>query len=185
MAKRGDIITDNSTGDTVEFLETALETGGSYTKIRFTIKPGGFRPVEHLHPSFDESFKVIKGILTVKLDGTMSKVTEGDEVTLPKGVPHTHYNDEKSELIMEQTFSPSLDVEIFLENLFGLSCDGRVKNGEPELLQVLVWLKKLKAKTYLARIPAGLQDTLSAILSPLAGVLGYKASYKKYSGTEF
>ncbi len=185
MAKRGDIITDKSTGDIVEFLETARETGGSYTRIRFTIRPGGFRPVEHLHPSFDESFKVISGNLTVKLDGKISKILEGDEVSLPKGIPHSHYNDEKSDLIMEQTFSPALDVEIFLENLFGLSCDGRVKNGEPELLQVLVWLKKLKAKTYLAKLPTGLQDKLSAVLSPLAGVLGYRASYRKYSGIEF
>ncbi|MBX7041879.1 MAG: cupin domain-containing protein [Ignavibacteria bacterium] len=185
MVKRGDIIKDNTTGDIVEFLETARETGGSYTRIRFTVRPGGFRPVEHLHPSFDESFKVIRGILTVKLDGIMSKVNEGDEVTLPKGIPHTHYNDEQADLVMEQTFAPALDVELFLENLFGLSCDGRVKNGEPELLQVLVWLKKLKAKTYLAKLPVGLQDTLSAVLSPLAGVLGYRASYRKYSGVEF
>lgn len=185
MAKVNQKIIDKATGDIVEFMETSEQTNGKYTKIRFTVMPGGFKPVEHVHPFFDESFKVIKGRLTYKLDGKLRTLNEGEEITLPKGIPHTHYNDEAEELILEQTFSPSLDVELFLENLFGLSCDGRVKNGQPELLQIMVWLRKLKAKTYLAKLPVGIQDALSIVLSPVAKVMGYKASYSKYSDSEF
>lgn len=184
MAKAGDIIKDKSTGDVIEFLETSENTRGEFTKVKFTVMPGGFKPVEHIHPFFDETFKILKGILTYKLEGEVKRLGEGNEVTLPKSIAHTHYNDESTMLVMEQTFSPSLDVEIFLENLFGLSRDERIKNGEPELLQVLVWLKKLKAKTYLAKIPITLQNFLSGLLSPLAYLLGYRASYRKYNDIE-
>lgn len=185
MAVRGDIIRNNVSGDTIEFLETSSMTGGRFTRIRFTVKPGGFRPVEHIHPEFDEHFRVLSGKLAYTLGGDAGTVESGGEITLPREIPHTHFNNCNEDLIMEQTFSPSLDVEIFLENLFGLSCDGRVKNGEPELLQVLVWLRKLDAKTYLAKLPVRLQDALAVLLFPLASLLGYKASYRKYSEIEF
>lgn len=185
MVKKGDIITNKITGDVVEFLETSAETGGKYTKIKFTVKPGGFNPVEHVHPQFDESFKVLSGKLSYTLDGDSFHISAGGKITLPKGIPHTHFNGETEDLVMEQTFTPSLDVEVFLENLLGLTADGRLHKGAPEFLQVMVWLRKLKAKTYLAKIPLGIQNFLSFLLAPVGSILGYRASYEKYntSGT--
>lgn len=182
MAKKGDIITNKITGDVVEFLETSNETGGKYTKIKFTVKPGGFKPVEHIHPQVDETFNILSGRLTYRLNGEESSVNAGSKITLPKGIAHTHFNNEPEDLVMEQTFTPSLDVEVFLENLFGLTADGRFKNGSPEFLQIMMWLRRLKAKTYLAKIPIGAQNFLSIVLSPLAVMLGYRASYEKYNG---
>ena len=183
MAKKGDILVNNITGDIVEFLETSRDTGGKYTRIKFTVKPGGFKPVEHIHPLVDESFKVIRGRLSYKLNGDDNFILSGNSITLPKGIPHTHFNNEKEDLVMEQTFTPSLDVEVFLENLFGLTADGRFKNGSPEFLQIMVWIRKLQAKTYLAKIPLSIQNFLSLLTYIPARLLGYRASYAKYSGT--
>jgi quercetin dioxygenase-like cupin family protein len=184
MAKQGDIINNKLTGDIVEFLETSAETGGRYTRIKFTVKPGGFKPVEHIHPQVNETFKVLSGKLSYILNGEKYTLEAGREITLPKGIRHTHFNNEKGDLVMEQTFAPSLDVEVFLENLFGLTGDGRFKNGSPEFLQIMMWLRKLEAKTYLAAIPVSAQKALSFALAPLGRMLGYKASYAKYSGIE-
>jgi quercetin dioxygenase-like cupin family protein len=182
MAKKGDIIKNKITGDIVEFITTSAETSGKFTKILFTVKPGGFKPVEHIHPQVDETFKVLSGRLTYMLNGEEYSIGEGQQITLPKGIRHTHFNNEAEDLVMEQTFSPSLDVEVFLENLFGLTGDGRLKNGAPEFLQVMVWLRRLEAKTYLAKIPIGAQNFLSIVLAPVGSMLGYKASYSKYNG---
>lgn len=180
MVKKGDIIINKLSGDIVEFLETSEDTGGKYTRIKFTVKPGGFNPVEHVHPQFDESFRVLSGKLSYKLSGDDYYIPAGRKITLPKGIPHTHYNNEQVDLVMEQTFTPSLDVEMFLENLFGLTADGKLHNGSPEFLQLMVWLRKLKAKTYLAKIPLGAQNFLSFILAPVGLLFGYRASYDKY-----
>ena len=182
MAKKGDIIINNITGDIVEFLETSEDTGGKYTRIKFTIKPGGFKPVKHVHPLFDETFKILSGKLSYNLDGEEFQIHAGQKITLPKGISHSHFNNEQVDLVMEQTFSPSLDVEIFLDNLFGLTSDGRLKNGSPEFLQIMVWIRKLKAKTYLAGIPVMVQNLISILCFLPARVLGYKASYEKYNG---
>jgi quercetin dioxygenase-like cupin family protein len=184
MAKKGDVMINKLTGDIVEFLNTSADTGGRFTKIKFTIKPGGFKAVEHLHPQFDETFNILSGKLTYILAGEKHIIEAGSRITLPKGIRHSHFNNEKEDLVMEQTFSPSLDVEVFLENLFGLTADGRFKNGSPEFLQLVMWQKKLNAKTYLAAIPVRAQKILSYILAPLGSILGYKASYAKYSGIE-
>lgn len=184
MAKQGDIITNNITGDMVEFLETSAETGGRYTRIKFTVRPGGFKPVEHIHPQIDETFRVLSGKLSYKLNGEEHIIGTGGAITLPKGIKHTHFNNEQEDLVMEQTFTPSLDVEVFLENLFGLTCDGRFKNGSPEFLQIMMWLRKLEAKTYLAAIPVSAQKFLSFALAPVGSMLGYRASYTKYNGIE-
>ncbi len=36
---------------------------------------------------------------------------------MPKGHPHTHYNDEKEDLEMIQTISPALDAEPLIESI--------------------------------------------------------------------
>ncbi len=184
MVNKGDIIVNKITGDIVEFLATSAETAGKFTRIKFTIKPGGFKAVEHLHPQFDESFKILSGKLTYILNGEKNSIKAGQQITLPKGIKHVHFNDEREDLVMEQTFSPSLDVEVFLQNLFGLTAEGRFKNGSPQFLQLIMWQRKLEAKTYITKIPVGAQKLLSYALAPVGSMLGYKASYTKYSGIE-
>lgn len=181
MAHKGTTLTDPATGDSVEFVELPSENGGERLTFRFTVKPNGFKPVEHIHLFQDETFQVLSGTLTYRLNGKEAKASASETVLLPKGQAHTHFNAEQSDLVMLQSVTPALDSEIFLENLFGLSNDGKVKNGQPELLQILVWLRSLQTKTYLAAIPIGLQNALAIMLAPLARLLGYRASYEKYS----
>lgn len=183
MATKGQIWTDPLTGDVVEMMETAKDTDGEYIRFHFTIKPGGFKPAEHLHALQDEEFIVLGGELTYLINGEKKRARIGEKVTLPKGEKHTHYNESPDkDLIMIQTLSPALDSEELIEGIMGLSRDGKIKNGSPEFLQVMVWLRHFKARTYLAKVPVRTQDVLAKVLSPVGRVLGYKAVYKEYSG---
>ena len=184
MAHKGQIWTDAVTGDLVEVLESAQDSNGKHMRFKFLLKPGGFKPVEHLHQKQDETFEVLRGRLTYVLDGQKRVANAGETVVLPKNHPHTHYNDEKEDLEMIQTIAPALDAEPLIEGILGLSRDGKLKKGEPKFLQVMVWLRHFKARTYLAKVPIGAQNFLALLLAPIGRMLGYKAAYKEYSGFE-
>jgi quercetin dioxygenase-like cupin family protein len=183
MATKGQTWTDAGTGDKAEMLESANDTGGKYIRFLFTTKPGGVKPAMHLHLFQDEEFEVKSGVLTYVLNNEKKTAKAGEKVLLPKGIGHTHYNDSLTEtLVMIQTISPALDGEPLIESLLGLSQDGKMKNGEPDFLQVMVWLRHFKARTYLAKVPVGVQNILAFVLAPVGRLFGYKAVYKQYSG---
>lgn len=182
MPQKGQVIKNPRTSEFIEFMETAADTGGAYTRIRIKVTAAGFKPVLHMHTTTDESFEVISGKLTYVLDGEKKEIGPGEKVTLPKGKVHTHYNDDPGNLLMYQTFTPSLDVDLFLENIFGLDAEGKVPRGQPAFLQLMVWGKKFQCKAYVASVPLGIQKVLTFILAPVGRLLGYKAIYKRFSG---
>jgi mannose-6-phosphate isomerase-like protein (cupin superfamily) len=182
MPQKGQIIKNPRTGEFIEFMETAAETGGVHTRIRIKVFAGGFKPVLHMHTFTDEAFEIISGRLTYVLDGEKNDIGPGEKITLPRGKTHTHYNDEVGPLLMYQTFTPSLDVDLFLENIFGLDAEGKVSRGRPAFLQLMVWGKKFQCKAYIASVPLAIQKVLSFLLAPVGRLLGYKAVYKRFSG---
>lgn len=185
MAQKGQIWSDPVTGDIVEVLETGKDNNGERLCYRFTLKPGGLKPVLHIHEKQDEVFEVLSGKLTYNLNGQVRVAEAGQTITLPKGSPHTHYNGEANEdLVMIQSICPALDAEWLIDSLLGLTKDKKIVNGQPKFLQVMVWLRYYKAKTYLAQVPVAVQNALAFLLAPVARMLGYKAAYKKYSGVD-
>ena len=182
MPRKGQVIANPATGEYVEFIETAAETNGAYTRIKVKVIAGGFKPVMHLHSNTDETFEVISGELTCIRENVATVTRVGESITLAKGISHTHYNDGKEDLVMYQQFTPSLDIDVFLENLFGLNAEGKVPNGQPAFLQLMVWGKSYQCKAYVGSVPVSLQKILTFILAPVGRLLGYKAAYKRFSG---
>ncbi|HLG40037.1 MAG TPA: cupin domain-containing protein, partial [Chitinophagaceae bacterium] len=106
MPQKGQIIHNPRTGEYVEFMETAAETNGSYSRIKIKVIPGGFKPVLHFHTTTDETFEVIGGQLTCVQNRETKTINAGEKITLPKNMIHTHYNGGKEDLVMYQTFTP-------------------------------------------------------------------------------
>lgn len=177
MAHKGQVLVNRSTGETVEFLETGRDNNGQRLRFKYCMKPGGLKPVQHFHALQDETFEVISGKLAYVLDGVEKLASPGETVLLPKGVRHTHFNGHDAETVVIQSHIPALDSEAIVETLYYLDSQGKMNNGEPPLLQVMVWLKELSAKTYLASIPRGVQDALSFVLGPVGKMAGYKTTY--------
>ena len=182
MPYKGQIIKNPRNGEFIEFMETASETGGAFSRIKIKVVAGGFKPVLHLHTTTDETFEIISGRLSYILSGEKNEIGPGEKITLPMGKTHTHYNNGAGPLLMYQTFTPSLDIDLFLENIFGLDAEGKVPKGKPAFFQLMVWSKKFQCKAYIASVPLGIQKVLSDILAPVGRLLGYKAVYKRFSG---
>lgn len=184
MPIKGQILTNPNTGDIFEFLETAQDTNGERVSVKMTLKSIGELVPNHFHALQDEHFEVVSGRLTILLDGKEQILSKGEKITLHKNTPHNHYNQESEPVVFVQTVTPALDFEYLLENLVGLTVDGKMPNGKAGLIQELVTLKYLDGKTFLADIPLGLQKVLMNIIGPIGRLFGYRAVYKKHSGIE-
>ena len=184
MPTKGQTIINPTNGDSYEFLETAKDTNGERVIMKATIKGKGQLVPKHFHVFQDETFEVISGQLTLFLDGQTKTLLAGEKFTLPKNIPHNHYNNEDTAVSYIHTVTPALDFDFLIENLIGLASDGKSKNGKYGLIQELVSLKYLDSKSYLADIPITVQNILMNIIAPIGRLFGYRAIYQKYSGIE-
>lgn len=184
MPAKGQILTNPVTGDVYEFFETAKDTNGERVTMKMTLKSKGELVPNHLHSLQDEHFEVVSGKLTIVLEGKKQILTPGDRITLPKNKPHNHYNNDTETVVLIQSVSPALDFDYLLENIIGLTIDGKMPNGKAGSVQELVSLKYLDSKSFLANIPVGVQKILMNIVGPIGRLFGYRAVYKKYSDIE-
>ncbi|MFN9998335.1 MAG: cupin domain-containing protein [bacterium] len=184
MPTTGQIMVNPDTGDVYEFLATAKDTEGQRVSIKMTLKSKGEQVPNHFHALQDEHFEILSGKLTVLLDGKQREIGVGAKTTLPKNKPHNHYNTGDEPAVFIQSVSPALDFDYLLENIIGLTIDGKMPNGKAGLVQELVNMKYLDSKSCLASIPVGVQTFLMHLVAPIARRFGYRAIYKKYSGIE-
>jgi quercetin dioxygenase-like cupin family protein len=184
MPSKGQILINTESGDQYEFIETAQDTKGSRVTVKATVKSKGKLVPNHFHVSQDETFEILSGCLTLWLEGEEKTIKPGEQFTLPKGIPHNHYNNSDEEVVYLHRVEPAMDFDYFLENLVGLASDGKSKGGSFGLVQELVTLRYLEGKTYLADMPLGIQKLLMQIVGPIGRLLGYRAVYKKYTGQE-
>lgn len=184
MPTKGQIITNPLTNDSYEYVETAKDTHGERVTMKATIQSKGEVVPKHIHVYQEETFEVLSGKLTIWFDGKEKTLATGEKVTLPKSKPHNHYNNEDVAVSYIHTVMPALDFDYFIENLIGLTADGKSKNGKFSLVQNLVSFKYLDSKFYLADKPIGVQKMLMNIIGPIGHLCGYRAIYKKYSGIE-
>lgn len=184
MAIKGQILKNHLTGDVYEFLETSQDTQGERMKLKLTLKSKGVLVPNHFHTLQEERLEVISGKLTIWLAGKTQILSAGEQITLPKNIPHNHYNAHDESLVFIQTVTPALDFEYLMQNLMGLTADGKMPNGKAGIIQELVTLKYLDSKSFLAGIPVPIQKLLMNMIAPIARLFGYRAIYKKYAGIE-
>lgn len=184
MPTKGQKLENKLTGDAIEFIETSADTNGERVTLKVTLKSKGPSIDDHIHILQEESFKILSGRMTYFLDGEQHYIITGEEVVLPKNKAHNHYNADNEPVQYIQTISPGIDIDLFIENLFGMINDDKVKGGKLPFLQSMVTGKYLESPSRLASIPVGLQNLLINTLGPMARLFGYRAIYKKYTGVE-
>ena len=185
MARTGEQLYDPVQGDSIEFRETARDTGGALLSGVWTAV--GDTPM-HVHPLQEEHFEVLSGTVGIQIEDEQRSLGEGEQATVPPGTPHRWYSEddqeEKARFLFE--LRPALNTEILLETLYGLATDGNTdRNGLPKPLQMAVILNGLhKDEIYLATPPIAVQKALFALLSPMGKLVGYRDHYPKYSGAD-
>lgn len=91
MPRRGDAI-ETASGERIEFVTTAVESGGDQLETRVRLKPQSSRPPFHYHPHQTEYFEVLSGVFEVVLAGEPHTYRPGDSFVVPAGTVHRMHN---------------------------------------------------------------------------------------------
>lgn len=165
------------------FKQTASDTAGELLQSEQFVTRNNPEVPEHVHPRQEERFVVLSGRMGVRAAGDERVLGPGEEIIVPPGTPHTFWNAENEELHHLVELRPALDSEAFFETVFGLQRDGKFPvEGEkrpPNPLQGALIVTEYE--NYLTGIPIIVQKIFFPPLAFLGRLLGYKASYTRYS----
>jgi quercetin dioxygenase-like cupin family protein len=177
MAKAGEVIENPVTGERIEFVETAADTGGAHLKFNLYLSPTAQVAASHLHTKQDERIDILDGELRIVVgDAEPQTYKKGEWVLLKAGVRHSWWNESKVPAKVSMKFTPALNTEEFFESFFALGRDGRTtKDGAPRLLQGALMMRRYQI--YDGNIPVWAQKVGWYLLAPLAYALGHRADY--------
>ncbi len=79
--------------------------------------PSGKGAAKHYHPAAEESYYILSGEAQMILGEEQSKVTTGDAILIPTGVPHKIWNETDQDVVFLAICLPSWDPEcsVYLE----------------------------------------------------------------------
>lgn len=180
MARAGDTIENPRTGQRMRFLQTGAETNGELLRIECVSPPHGAPEPVHVHPRQEHRFEVLDGALRFEVGGQQTDVRAGDAAFfVPPGAPHRFGNPGEVDARYLQEFRPALHIDGFFETLFALARDGKLDaKGSPGLLQVAVLVPEHRDEIRLVSPPWPVVRVMSALLGPVARLLGYRPDYR-------
>ena len=180
MAYKNKKIANPIVGQNIKFLQTAKDTQGKLLEMAATYRPYSKEPPPHYHPYQEEDFMIIKGQMTVRLEGKILLLNEGDTLHIPANTVHSMWNNSGKATVINWKIQPALTTEYFLETATGLAADKKRRRRMRSLLQRSLLANKYSGVFRLSKPPYLVQKILFIILTPFAWLAGYRASYKKY-----
>ena len=160
------------------FLQTSRDTGGAFELIQVEVEPKGGNSW-HYHKSFNEHFTVLRGELTVGLNGKTIVLKAGESVTAPKNSMHYFHNATADTIIIQVKTTPAKGLEKSIRIVYGLHNTGQWGKGmfpkNPWHLPLLLGY----SETYLPNIPKFIQEPL---VNALAKIAQWKGEDKALEG---
>lgn len=164
------------------FEKTAKDTDGELLRFEQSVRADHAPVPAHIHGRQEERFLVLSGRMGVRSGGRERLLEAGEEVVVPPGTPHTFWNASPRGEVLRHVVElrPALESEKFFETVFGLRRDGKLVDGRPP--NPLMMAPVIVAhENWLADPPVVLQRLLFGPLALLGRLLGYRASYPRYS----
>src|SRR5262245_33138090 len=121
MAYQNKVIINPAVGLRIRFLQTANDTEGKLLEIEAVYSAGSNEPRQHYHPLQEEEFTIIKGEMTVRIDGELRALKQGDILYVPSNKSHSMWNNSKGESVINWKVTPALTTEYLLETFAGLA----------------------------------------------------------------
>ena len=167
VGNRNDRTIVNSAGNySATFIKTANETKNVYELIQVEVEPGGGND-PHYHKEFEEHFAVLKGTLTVYIEGVPHDLMPGDTATAPRQTMHHFRNETDSLVVMTVKTTPAGGLEKTLRVAYGLINTGQLKDNftkNPWHMCLLLGY----SGSYLEGMPSFIQEPLVNSLARIA-----------------
>lgn len=178
-------------GQRARLVTLPSETRGRSFVLEYINQPftGKFAVPPHLHPTYSETFEILRGRARYRIGSKEGTAGPGEVVIMPAGIPHVHpWSDSADELHVRQTatatppdqrgLTASLQGAI---TIFGLAGAGKVdRKGNPNLLQIAVIIREAMPATFLAGPPVWLQRLLFGGLAAIGRMVGYRNAYPRF-----
>jgi len=169
------VISDPGTGERIEFDEAASD---AERLVWEQWRPANHDPPPaHFHPDTEEHFAVREGTLVVQLDGELTRLDAGEELTVPPGRSHTSYTSDEPARFRREVAPPGQWREFQTERFAYAHAVGPL-SGVGGLLQTALWLRTYPGVLVLERPPRLLQRVLFPVLAALARATGRTASHQ-------
>jgi quercetin dioxygenase-like cupin family protein len=176
----GDIIENPVTGERIEFVRTARETGGELVEIEVTVQPNGFVAAAHVHPKQDERFVILEGEVEFRLDKQTIVAQPGDVVLVAAGTAHRFRNAGETPARFRTEVRPALQFERLIETMFSLAADGKTnRKGMPNPLRLAVIARAHFDDVRLPFPPVWMQRAGLLLGSPVGRAVGYRPTYEQ------
>jgi quercetin dioxygenase-like cupin family protein len=181
MAYRNKTISNPKTGQEIRFIQTASDTGGKMLEMESVFQPFSTEPTSHYHPVQEEAFFVREGTISVRLEGKVFVLHEGEHLLIPRKAVHSMWNHSGKKAVVSWKVYPALNTEHFLEAAMGLAISGKTnEKGIPGILQGSLLARKFSGVYRMAKPPYPVQQLVFTLLFPVARLKGYRAEYGQY-----
>jgi mannose-6-phosphate isomerase-like protein (cupin superfamily) len=175
-------------GQRTRLVTLPFETGGRSFVREYVNRPqmGKFAIPEHFHPTWTETFEILRGHAHYRIGREEREAGPGERVILPPRISHLHpWSASDEELHVRHTAvadPPDLrGLTASLQGIltiFALAGHGRVnRRGQPTLLQLAVIARATMPATYLPGLPPPIQHALIGALAALGRLAGYRVTY--------
>jgi quercetin dioxygenase-like cupin family protein len=169
------------TGETFQALSFSPEV----FVMKWSVRPGGYVPFEHIHLNQDEIFHIQKGEMRVRMNGKDIIAGEGETIAVPRGIAHIAYNNKKEELHCIVEYKPGLDHDKFMQCINGLINDRLIdKKGGMSIPRMGYFMKMMNMQC-LARptsIPVPVFNLALNFFYWRGVVSGWGRLYERYVG---
>ena len=178
MAYAGQTITNPVSGERIEFIRTAADTGGELLEFELELSPDGNVPGAHVHPEQEERFHVLEGTMKFRMGLRRIVAGPGDTVVVPAGRVHRFANGGDTPARARVEVVPALDMEQLLETTVELAHEGRVtRKGMPKPLHLALFVRRYEREVRAPFPPAWVVRVMMAPLAALARRRGHAERY--------
>lgn len=171
MAHVGQEVSNPRTGQWMRF----IELGPELLRIDSVSPASSEREPLHVHPRQESGAELLSGSLVFEVDGVQRRLTAGEAISIPAGIPHRFWNDGEQDAHWTGYFRPALASADFFETLFALADEDKLDTkGMPRPLQLAVMVPEFAEEIRPLRPPWPVLRVVAAMLAPLARARGYR-----------
>jgi mannose-6-phosphate isomerase-like protein (cupin superfamily) len=181
LIRVGEVLDNPVTGERGVVRVAPGESNGYRLVADVYVRPGGAVSGEHVHPSYTESYTLVRGRLAVRRDGRGVDMDPGMRPDIPPGMPHDFWNAGPDEARFVLEVQPAGRFLPMIRNLFLLAQEGKTDaKGRPGLLQGVAFGREFADTCRFTSPPQAVQQVMFAVLGPLARLAGRRGSYPEY-----
>jgi len=180
--KVGEVWENPITKERATILERPWENPEGRATAELTALVGARVVGEHRHPAIVEKFTVLEGELTVKRNGQISILHQGESAVVERDVWHDWWNASDKDARVRVEITPGERFVHLIETLFGLARLGYTdRKGMPYPLQLAVIAVEFSDIMVFRSPPLAVQRAIFGSLAQIARWRGYRGTYPQLS----